>query len=258
MSTLQGSHIWYELITSDAAAATAFYEAVVEWKITPGTAETNGYGFLGRADGSMTGGLMQITDEMAAHGARPAWLGYIAVDDVDAMVTAIQAKGGKLLMPPADIPMAGRIALVTDCCGAPFYVMTPNGTGPSTAFDRSAAGCCHWNELSAGNAANAIAFYTDLFGWGLPEPMDMGEHGKYQFISHNGEVIGAIMPKMPQSPVPHWSYYFGVPDIDAAKTAIEAHGGQVVHGPMEVPGGEWILNAIDPQGAFFCLASPPK
>ena len=69
--------------------------------------------------------------------------------------------------------------------------------------------------------------------------------------------MGAIFPKMPQSPVPHWSYYFGVADIHAAKAAIEANGGQVVHGPMEVPGGEWILNAIDPQGAFFCLAAPP-
>ena len=257
MSTLQGSWIWYELITSDTAAATAFYQAVVGWSIIPGTAETNSYGFLGRADGGMTGGFMQITPEMAAHGARPAWLGYIAVDDVDAMVAAIQAKGGKLLMPPADIPQAGRIAMVTDCCGAPFYVMRPNGTGPSTAFTRGAAGCCGWNELSAGNAANAVAFYTDLFGWGLPEPMDMGPHGKYQFIEHDGAVIGAIFPKMPQSPVPHWSFYFGVPDIHAAKAAIEAHGGRVVNGPMEVPGGEWILQGMDPQGAFFCLASPP-
>ena len=111
---------------------------------------------------------------MAQHGARPAWLGYIAVDDVDDMIAKVQAKGGKLLMPPTDIPMAGRIALVTDCCGAPFYVMTPNGNGPSTAFTRGAAGACQWNELSAGNAENAAAFYTDLFGWTLPEPMDMG------------------------------------------------------------------------------------
>jgi predicted enzyme related to lactoylglutathione lyase len=252
MSKLQGAWIWYELNTTDPTGAKAFYEAVVGWTITLGTEPPMNYGFIANADGGSTGGLLPLTPEMTAEGARPAWLGYIGVDDVDATVEALTAAGGKLLMPPADIPMAGRIALVTDCCGAPFYLMTPNmpeGAGPSTCFSPSLPGRCAWNELHADNQQSALVFYTGLFGWSLPEPMDMGPMGKYQFIAHEDVVVGAIM----QSPPPHWAHYFRVPDIDAAVAAITAQGGQVLNGPHPVPTGDWVVTGTDPQGAEFAL-----
>src|SRR3546814_7470061 len=71
---------------------------------------------------------------MADHGARPTWLGYIAVEDVDASVEEIEARGGRVLMPAMDIPMVGRIAMVADPHGVPFYVMKPQGTGKRLAF----------------------------------------------------------------------------------------------------------------------------
>lgn len=256
MAKLQGAWIWYELMTGDPAGAKRFYEAVVGWSVTPGTEPPMFYGFISNADGAMTGGLMPLTPEMTANGARPAWLGYIGVEDVDAMISAITAKGGRVYMPATDIAGAGRIALVTDCCGAPFYVMTPqmaDGNGPSTAFSPKLVGRCGWNELCAGNQQAALAFYTELFGWSLPEPMDMGPMGPYQFITHEEVTIGAIMRNPPQSPVPHWNHYFRVADIDVAKAAVVAHGGQVVNGPHPVPTGDWILQGIDPEGAFFCL-----
>lgn len=137
MTTLQGSWIWYELMTPDAAGAKAFYDAVVGWNMMPGTAQTNNYGFIANADGGMTGGVLTLTQDMVDHGALPCWLGYVGVDDVDASCTAIEAAGGKVLMPANDVPMAGRIAMVADCCGAAFYIMTPTpppGGGTSTCF----------------------------------------------------------------------------------------------------------------------------
>ena len=125
MSDAQGKWIWYELMTTDADAAKAFYDAVVGWNIQTTHGDSNDYGFLVNADGSMSGGLLHLTQDMCDHGARPIWLGYIAVDDVDAMLPKIEAAGGKTLMPPRDIEMAGRIAMVADCCGAPFYIMAP-------------------------------------------------------------------------------------------------------------------------------------
>ncbi len=68
---------------------------------------------IGRSDGGFAGGVLGLTDEMRQHGARPIWLGYIGVDDVDATVSKIEAKGGKALMPAFDIPQ-GRIAMVAD------------------------------------------------------------------------------------------------------------------------------------------------
>src|SRR5690606_15906050 len=69
------------------------------------------------------GGLMQLTDDMRQHGARPIWLGYINVDDVDHTLARIVAAGGKVQMPASDIPDVGRIAMVTDPQGVPFYIM---------------------------------------------------------------------------------------------------------------------------------------
>lgn len=256
MGTLQGSWIWYELMTGDAAGAKTFYEAVVGWTLTPGAPEMGGYGFIANPDGGMTGGVLTLTEEMCAHGARPCWLGYIGVDDVDAALVAVEYGGGKILMPAHDVPTAGRMAMVADCCGAPFYIMTPSpppGGGESTAFSPTLQGRCGWNELMAGDDIKALEFYTGLFGWHTPEPMDMGSFGKYHFVEHDGVPVGAIMKKMPELPVAGWNHYFRVPSIEAAKATVEAKDGIVINGPMQVPGDEWIIQGIDPQGAMFSL-----
>jgi predicted enzyme related to lactoylglutathione lyase len=67
--------------------------------------------------------------------------------------------------------------------------------------------------------------------------------------------LGGMMktsPEMSNVP-PNWTIYFRVPDVNGAAARIKANGGQVLNGPMEVPGGDWVLNAMDPQGAAFSL-----
>ena len=54
-------------------------------------------------------------------------------------------------------------------------------------------------------------------------------------------------------PVPFWLYYFNVDDVDAAAQRVKAGGGQILDGPLEVPGGSWIVQCTDPQGAMFAL-----
>jgi predicted enzyme related to lactoylglutathione lyase len=254
--TLQGSWIWYELMTPDADGSKAFYDRVVGWNIQTTHGDSKDYGFIVNPDGGMTGGLLHLTPEMQQNGARPCWIGYLGVDDVDASVAAIEGAGGKLLMPARDVEMAGRIAMVADPNGAPFYVMAPipwPGGGESTAFSPTLVGRCAWNELMAADQQAALDFYTGLFGWSLPEPMDMGEMGTYQFVAHDDVTTGAIMRKPAEAPVSAWSHYFRVADIDAAKAAAEDAGGKIMMGPMEVPGGDWIIQGMDPQGAFFAL-----
>jgi uncharacterized protein len=257
MGTLHGSWVWYELMTPDPDGAKPFYEAVVGWNIQTGHGSDNDYGFIACADGGMAGGLFRLAPEMTSGGAVAAWIGYIGVDDVDASISSIEAAGGKTLMPANDVEMAGRIAMVADPGGAPFYIMTPTpppGGGASTCFSAEPLmGRCGWNELQAGDEARDTSFYQDQFGWTLAGDMDMGEMGKYQFIAHDGVTHGATMRMVPQDPQPHWNHYFWVPSIDACKTAIEANGGTITNGPMQVPGDDWIVQAIDPQGAHFAL-----
>lgn len=259
----KGDFIWYELMTTDAEGAKAFYDAVVGWNIGEGVPEFNGYRMIGRSDGGMAGGVLPLTDEMQKEGARPTWLGYVYVPDVDAAAQAIEKAGGKALMPPFDIPTVGRIAMVADPQGAPFYVMKPapragDPEAKSDVFSVDQPQHVRWNELSTTDQDGAIDFYGKQFGWSQEGDMDMGEMGKYRFIQHGGVGIGAVMPKMPQMPVSAWTYYIGVDDVDRAVKAIEAGGGNVTSGPMEIPGGEFALSGIDPQGAAFGLVGPRK
>ena len=262
-TSAHGSFIWYELITPDPDGAKLFYDAVVGWDIGPPSPDEMHYREIKRSDGGFAGGVLPLTGEMRDHGARPVWLGYIAVDDVDATVESIEAAGGRALMPAFDIPNVGRIAMVADPQGAPFYVMKPippagSEGKDSDAFSTDRPQHVRWNELSTTDPDAAIDFYASRFGWTQEGDMDMGEMGKYRFIQHRGTMIGAVMPKMPDMPVSLWSYYIGVDDIDRAASAVTGGGGKIFHGPMEIPGGEFSLNGMDPQGAAFGLVGPRK
>jgi uncharacterized protein len=216
---------------------------------------------INTADGGFAGGVLPLTQEMQQHGARPIWLGYINVDDVDRKVASIEEAGGKALMPAMDIPNVGRIALVADPQGAPFYVMKPvppegRENEPSDVFSPDKLGRCAWNELSTSDPAAALDFYTTQFGWEKGDVMPMGEAGDYQFINQGGRMIGAIFPATAgtfKDEQPHWRYYFRVPSVSTAKTAAEQAGGTIKVGPMEVPGGDYIIIGTDPQGAEFAL-----
>ena len=248
-----GDYIWYELLTSDADAAQSFYTSVLGWSYADSGQPQMDYRIVNAGENSV-GGMMPITPDMAAQGAAPIWLGYIAVDDVDATVADLQQRGGSVQMPAMDIPMVGRIAMVTDPQGAPFYVMKPQGSGKSLAFadDCPRPGHCAWNELQTSDQPGAWAFYGEMFGWQQDGEMDMGPMGKYQFIRHGG-VLGAIMPGSAEMGPPRWTQYFRVENVDTAKSAVEAGGGKVVNGPDEIPGGDFAMNCIDPQGAAFGL-----
>jgi len=166
-------------------------------------------------------------------------------------------------MPAWDQPGVGRLAMIADPQGAPLYLMDPlppegDPDATSDAFSVDEPQHIRWNELSTSDPDAAIAFYTTLFGWEQQGEMDMGEMGKYRFIQRDGVGIGAVMPKMPQMPVSMWFYYIGVDDIDRASRAITDGGGTILNGPMEIPGGEFALNALDPQQAAFGLVGPRK
>ena len=256
------SFIWYELMTTDADAAKTFYDAVVGWNIGDGVPEYGGYRMIRRGDGGNAGGILPLTEDMQSHGARPGWLGYLNVEDVDAATRDIEQAGGKTLM-KHDIPNVGRIAMVADPQGAAFYVMKPippknRESEQSDVFSVDQPQHVRWNELSTTDPESAIDFYRRQFGWGQDGDMDMGEMGKYRFIQQGGTTVGAVMRKPPQLPVSSWTYYVGVDDIDRAADAIKTGGGQILHGPIEIPGGEFAVNAVDPQGASFGLVGPRK
>lgn len=257
------SFIWYELMSADPGAARTFYGAVVGWTIaeTPAPSAVGiDYRMIGRSDGGHAGGVLRLTPEMAAHGARPLWLPYFYVPDVDAAVAAVVAEGGAVRMPATTMDGVGRIAMVADPQGVPIYLMTPRPPpgapdAASGVFSPTAEQRVSWNELASPDLAASKDFYARHFGFEFNDVMPMGPMGDYCFIDQHGQRLGAIMQRQSDQQPAAWLFYFRVPSMASARTALEAHGGTLLVGPMQVPTGEWIVVAVDPEGAAFGLVS---
>lgn len=256
MSGSHGQPIWYELMTPDPNGAKSFYDAVVGWNIESRPSGAMDYRMIRRTDGGNAGGVLRLTEDMLANGARPAWLGYFAVEDIDAVVVAAKASGGAVHLPAYEIANVGRIAMLSDPTGAIIYVIQPATAGSNDVFSTDQAQHVRWHELASTNPDLAIAFYTQLFGWRQEGAMEMGEFGQYRFLYAGEHMMGAVMPLLPGKPESSWTYYIGIDDIDRGAEALKASGGQLIQDPIEIPGGEYSLLATDPQGAAFALVGP--
>ncbi|MBV9395778.1 MAG: VOC family protein [Methylobacteriaceae bacterium] len=250
-----GKFVWYELMTSDTKSAESFYRNVVGWNGKDAGVPGQSYTLLGRGE-THVAGLMPIPQDAVAAGARPGWVGYIGVDDVDAYAKRVKDKGGTIHREPADIPGVGRFAIVSDPQGVMFALFKGAGT-PPPAVAPGTPGHAGWHELHARDGEKAFEFYSGMFGWSKAEAMPMGDAGVYQLFAIDGVPVGGMMTKMQQSPQPFWVYYFNVPDIQAAEARVKSGGGHIINGPMQVPGGSWIVQCLDPQGAMFALVAPP-
>jgi len=251
VSTLLGRPVWYELMTTDPAAAEAFYKKVIGWGSAPFEQSPNRYTVFKRSGDAQVAGLMKTPEGM---NMPPFWSMYVAVPKLEEAVAHIKKLGGTELSPVIDIPTVGQVQMLKDPQGAAFYVIqpAPREETPETAPE---AGDASWHELMTTDADAAMKFYSDVFGWRPSESLDMGPDGKYQMFNRPHGMIGGMMNKpaaMANVP-PHWMIYFRVPDINAAAERVKANGGKILNGPMEVPGGDWVLNAADPQGAAFGL-----
>ncbi|GJE56767.1 VOC family protein [Methylobacterium thuringiense] len=255
MTTTEGSFVWYELMTTDPKAAEAFYGKVAGWSFLDSGNPVMPYR-LACVGEHRVGGIMAIPDEVRARGGHPGWIGYVAVSDVDAKAEQTMRLGGTIHRPPGDIPEVGRFAVAADPQGATFVLFRGDGT-PLPAPAAGTPGHFGWHELYAHDWRPALGFYEALFGWKAGETIDLGPMGTYQLFHTrdapaDGTATGGMM-SLPGPPAPSWLYYVNVDEIDAATERLRQAGGAVINGPMEVPGGMWIVQASDPQGANFAL-----
>src|SRR6516225_10833363 len=98
MAGRQGSFVWYELMSSDVAAAKAFYGKVVGWVMQDMPMPAMTYTLL-LSDAKQVGGMMGIPQDASAAGMRPFWGCYIEVSDCDAAALKVQRLGGKIHAP---------------------------------------------------------------------------------------------------------------------------------------------------------------
>jgi len=251
--------VWYELMTTNTGAARQFYGTVVGWGTRDASQPEMAYTLFTVGDVPVAG-LMDLPYQARQMGAPPNWIGYIAVADVDAATAKVADLGGTVHVQPTDIPDVGRFSVVSDPQKAAFTLFKPlpmQGVQPEPPA-MGTPGYIGWHELYADDWEQALAFYGAMFGWQKADAIDMGEMGTYQLFSAAGgeEPIGGMFNRPAEVPATFWLYYFNVDDIDTAVARVEAGGGKVLNGPMEVPGGAWIIQAQDPQGAMFALVGP--
>lgn len=242
-----GQFVWYDLATKDLEAAKAFYAHVVGWKAEP--FKNTPYTMFVSSQGGI-GGVSQHEDPKTP----PSWTGSVEVADLDAAVAKVTAKGGKVLMPPMDIPGDGRFSVVADPQGAVISLYATKAGG--TAHDTNRDGEFSWHELYTSDVEKAVAFYTDLLGWERLRDHDMGDMGPYVLFGKGGKELGGMMRMPPGLPHPVWGYYITMSDFDAALERAKEKGAKVLMGPMDVPGNQRVVQLLDPQGAAFALVTP--
>jgi hypothetical protein len=253
-ATLLGRPLWYELMTTDMKAAEAFYRDVVGWKTSPFEGTGQPYTMFKRSGDLSTAGVMTKPPEVKAP---PFWAMYIGVPKLEEAASKITRLGGKAHTEVIDIPTVGRMQMFMDPQGAAFHIFEPSPSDQPRPEAAPQIGEASWHELMTTDWKAAMKFYEDVFNWEPTEKMDMGEMGTYQMFNRPHGMIGGIMNKPPQmaNVPPNWQIYFRVPDVDAAAERVKAKGGKILNGPMDVPGGDRVVNAMDPQGAAFGLHS---
>lgn len=256
MAVKQGQFVWYEMMAPEVPAALRFYQSVIGWGARDAGLADRGYTVL-LAGEAPVGGLMETPEAARADGARPGWLGYVAVGDVDGFAARFRQAGGTVHREAEDIPGVGRFAVVADPQGAVLVLFRGTGEAPPTAAANT-PGRVGWHELQTTDPAASLAFYSGMFGWTKAETMDMGAMGTYQIFAIDGVGAGGMMTRQPGVPASFWQYYFIVPAIGAAMARVKDAGGQVINGPHQVPGGSWIVNCLDPHGAIFSLVAPAE
>jgi predicted enzyme related to lactoylglutathione lyase len=238
-------------MTTDTKNAEAFYKTVVGWTSAPFEGSPQPYTMFSRSGAVPVAGLMARPQEVQAP---PFWAMYVGVPKLEDAAAHITRLGGRECSEVIDVPTVGRMQMMSDPQGAAFYIYEPSA-GEQRPESAAEVGEASWHELMTTDAPAALAFYSEVFGWQPSETMDMGAMGKYHMFNRPHGMIGGMMNKPPEmaNVPPSWQIYFLVPDITAAVERIKASGGKVLNGPMEVPGGDWIVNAMDPQGAAFSL-----
>lgn len=246
--------VWYELSTTDMAAARGFYGAVLGWTVDDAGMPGMPY-LIGKVGDAPVAGIMNLPPHMQQGGVPPHWNAYLACADVDATAKAMQADGAMIHLAPTDIPHVGRFAVMADPAGAVFILFKalPSDAPLPTRY---APGTIGWHELYTSDLPGSLAFYGKYFGVKKLASHDMGAMGPYEIFGVGDEQIGGMMNRPPQMPVSRWGFVFIVADIDAAVARVNAEGGKIMMGPMEVPGGQKVAKCFDPQGAAFDMVTP--
>jgi uncharacterized protein len=255
-SAVLGQFLWHELLTADPAAGAGFYSKVLGWSAQPWEGNEE-YTMLSHGKGPV-GGARVVGKDALASKAGPNWLTYVGVPDVDAALATVKNKGGQVIHPVTGLGSGGgRYAVIADPQGAVIGLYEP-GDGMSGGGGEAPV---VWHELTAEDPVAALQFYKDIFDWDVVGTHPMGgEVGTYYLFGKGTTQMGGafVRGKHLAPSWPRWLVYLAVPSVTAAVEAAKAAGGQVLNGPHQVPGGNWIAQVVDSHGVPVALHGPKE
>jgi predicted enzyme related to lactoylglutathione lyase len=248
---LPGKFVWFELVTSDARKAQAFYAEVLGWKVHQWPMGAQSYEMIltGDTPDTMIGGYASPRTA----GERARWISTVSVENVDAGAAAATANGGKVVDQPQDVPGVGRMARIVDPQGAELSVLkSATGDKPDGA---ASAGQFFWNELHTSDAAGAVAFYQKVVGFSA-RPVEMVPGDTYHILSRDGVDRGGASDHLMAGVSPHWLPYVYVDDVDATLTRATRQGARLPMKAEEIPGIGRFGVLEDPAGAILAVMKP--
>lgn len=247
-----GKVAFVELVTPDLAAAKTFYAGLFGWAFQDMPSDTGPFAQV-LLDGRIIAGIRQ---RPAPPGRRPAWLTFIASNDVDKTMADATRQGGKVFVQPHDLTGIGRAGVLADPQGAVFAILTATAGDPPDLL--AEPGEWIWSSLVTTDPATDATFYKTLFGYDvftLPGADDAGH-----LILASGNYARASVNPIPASWAaahPRWLNYIRVTDAAAMAAKVTALGGHVLLPPRLDRHGGRIVVVSDPQGALFGLLEWP-
>jgi len=249
-----GKVVFLELVTPDLAAAEHFYGGLLGWTFRDVQSGSTSYA-QASLDGHSVAGIIQRPPPADGH-RRPAWLGFIAVGDVDAAEKNALKHGAKTLFAPHTIPDRGREAVIADPQGAVFAILA-SSTGDSPD-ELAAPGDWIWSSLITSDPDAAAAFYQALFDYDVYElPADEGTRHLMFASGDDARASANSLPAGAPDAHPHWISYVRVDDAVATAARATGLGGHVLVEPRTDRHGGKIAVLADPQGAVFGLLEWP-
>lgn len=245
-----GSPNWFELGTTDPAAAEAFYAGVFGWEPVRSAMPDGGTYTIFRLDGREVAAAYPLKDEQRAQGMPSYWGVYFRVDDADAAAARVAAAGGRVHVPPFEVMEHLRMAVCADPEGAMFMIGQPRRHPGVEAIREPGAVC--WVELATRDLDRAEAFYAAVLGWTM-QAHHASPPDSYRIFSNADGMLGGLLRMTPEwGAMPaHWAIYLQVGDVDAIVERAQALGGTLAFPAFDAPQVGRIARIQDPTGAGF-------
>jgi hypothetical protein len=241
-----GRWVWADLVTADVAAAADFYSQVFGWTYeTYGGEDDRDTYTLVLANGLPIGGM--VFDQRALKGDVPSarWITLVSVPDVQSTAAAVEANGGKVIVPPKLLGERGETAVFQDPEGVPFAaVRSKNGDPADYAGDVNE---WVWLDLWTRDVDRATGFYSAVVGYRVVPLEQEGPRSGAHLVSGDYARAG-VMRINDDRATPFWLPYVRVADVKAVAEKARAAGGKTLREPRSI--GDAVVAVIaDPTGA---------